>query len=330
MGVRAPSASGHGSLRRMRPPNDLLHRAATLAAGQHGVLADRQLAALGVTRRGRESMVGAGQWERVTPAVLRCCAAPATPQQEAMAVLLDLGPCSALSRPSAIAVLGVDAFPLLPVHAAVPRGQRSRLVDPARVHTSHHLGDELVAVVDGLRCTGVELTLLDAAGWLVPGRLEHLVDRFWALGILDVRRALHMARTVGRGHRNVRELRALLEERDDGRPPPESSTEARFHRCLREDGQPALERQVVVTDGAGAMRVDGADPSALLVVEIQSRRYHGSISDARRDVERIERLRALGWTVAEVWEDEVWKDGPATARRIGQLRSRLRARRGHI
>lgn len=314
----------------MRPPIDLLHAAATVAARQHGVLADRQLTALGLSRRWRESMVGSGQWERVAPGVLRSCAAPATPEQEAMAVLLDLGPGSALSRPSAIAALGVDSFSLLPVHAAVPRLQRSRLVDPAHLHTSHHLCDELVAVVDGLRCTGVELTLLDAAGWLAPGRLEHVVDRFWALGILDVRRALHVARTVGRGHRNVRELRALLEERDDGGPPPESSTEARFHRCLREDGQPALERQVVVVDELGEMRVDGADRLACLVVEIQSRRYHGSISDARRDAERMERLRALGWVVEEVWEGEVWQDGPATARRIGELRRRLRARRGHI
>lgn len=300
---------------------------AAVAAQQHGAVTRRQLREVGLSRWAVDRLIADGAWIAETPSTLRSASAPRTERQVAQISLLDLGPRSALCRPSALAALRVESFSLLPVHVSVPRCQRSRLVEPGRMHSSCHLDDDHVGLVGGLRVIIPELTLVDCAGWLAPMRLEHVVDRLWARRLLDPARALAFTETVGRGHRNIRALRALLEARADGQPPPESGLEARFHRILREAGEPPMRRQVEVGGRRLIGRVDAIDDDALLIVEIQSMLYHGSISDRRRDAARRQALEAEGWTVVEVWEDRILTDGPAVIREIGDLRRTLRARR---
>jgi very-short-patch-repair endonuclease len=297
---------------------------AAIASAQHGVVSRAQVRHCGVQRWEIERLVGSGQWHASTRSVLRCTAAPRTAEQEAMAALLDLGPASSLCRHTALAVVGVDSVDLLPVHASVPRRGRSRLVDPVRIHTSHHLDDEHTAVVRSLRVTVPAMTLIDCAATFHPARLEHVVDRLWALGLLDPTAAEALTWSVGRGHRNIRRLRDLLAVRADGGPPPESGTEAGFHKLLRDDAQPPMRRQVVLGKTGPIGRCDAVDDEAALVVEVQSEHYHGSVSDRRRDRLRREALEADGWLVVEVWEREIWQDGRSVARRLRALRAARR------
>lgn len=321
--TRAVTDAARQQLPTVRP----LEALAAIAAQQYGVVTRRQARDAGVSRWRIERLVADGAWIAETPSTLRSASAPRTAEQMAQITLLDLGPRSALCRPSSLAALRVESFSLLPVHVSVPRRQRSRLVEPGRMHTSLHLDDDHVGMVGGLRVVIPELTLIDCAGWLAPTRLEHVVDRLWARRLLDPARALAFTETVGRGHRNIRALRALLEARADGQAPPESGLEARFHKLLRDAGEAPMRRQVEVGGRRLIGRVDAVDDDARLIVEIQSVLYHGSISDRRRDAARRQALEAEGWTVLEVWEDRILTDGPALVREIAALRRSLRAQR---
>jgi very-short-patch-repair endonuclease len=53
-------------------------------------------------------------------------------------------------------------------------------------------------------------------------------------------------------------------------------------------------------------RVDFVHRANKIVIEVQSERFHAALSSRRDDAVRFERLRAAGFTVVEVWDEEVW------------------------
>ena len=93
--------------------------------------------------------------------------------------------------------------------------------------------------------------------------------------------------------------------RSIGQPTPAWSSAS--SEILDRAGDAPFERQVDVGDEDGWIgRVDFADRRLKVVVEIQSDRFHSSLSDRRRDAERLARLRAAGWLVVEITEEEIF------------------------
>ncbi len=85
-------------------------------------------------------------------------------------------------------------------------------------------------------------------------------------------------------------FRRLLDERDDGQPPPESELESLLMTVLAVAGLPRPVRQLHLgneTDAIG--RVDFAYKHARLVLEADSRRHHSSWLDAEADRRRTRR-----------------------------------------
>jgi very-short-patch-repair endonuclease len=52
------------------------------------------------------------------------------------------------------------------------------------------------------------------------------------------------------------------------------------------------------------------------VIEVLSRRYHGSLTDQRADLDRVEELRRAGFDVMTVWDTDVWNNAETVRDRI--------------
>ena len=125
-------------------------------------------------------------------------------------------------------------------------------------------------------------------------------------------------------------LRRLAAARPEGYQRRGPKLERRFEEILERAGEAPFERQVDLGDDEGWIgRVDFADRRLKVIVEVQGQTFHTSLSDRRRDAERFRRLRAAGWIVVEVAEDEIFRK-PEARSRAGALGPGLRPNPGRL
>lgn len=86
---------------------------------------------------------------------------------------------------------------------------------------------------------------------------------------------------------------------------PHSPLETRLFQVFAGSSLPRPELQYTIHDeGLFVARVDFCYPEQRLVIEAESWKHHSGRNDWGRDVERRNRLLALGWQVFQVtWED---------------------------
>jgi very-short-patch-repair endonuclease len=132
--------------------------------------------------------------------------------------------------------------------------------------------------------------------------------------------------TSVQGRRGLTVLRGLVDERGDEYVPPASNLEHRFESVLREAGLPAMRRQVDSGGDRWVGRVDFRDATMPLVVEIQSERYHSALTDRADDAARLAALRAAGFMVVAVTEEQVWHRPHEVVRQVGEARAALSGR----
>ncbi len=121
-------------------------------------------------------------------------------------------------------------------------------------------------------------------------------------------------------------LRKLVEERGTGYTPPATNLESRFSDLLARECLPPMRRQVDSGGERWSGRVDFRAEDLPLVVEVQSERYHSSLSDREADAKRTAGLEADGFVVLEVTDTAVWQDGRGVAQRIRAARRLLLSR----
>lgn len=93
--------------------------------------------------------------------------------------------------------------------------------------------------------------------------------------------------------------------------------ETRFGRLLRRHRLPQPQRQAEVRDQWGFIgRVDFAYPELKIAIEIQSYRWHSSWASQRSDMERLNRLQALGWMIIQVTFEDLECRPATVAQRI--------------
>jgi hypothetical protein len=248
-----------------------------------------------------------GEWVAVTSRVLRAASAPDHPMTRATAALLHVGRDAALGGPSAGAFWEAPGFRLEPVEVLRRRGGTTSPNGLCRVRTSTAFDDGHVAEVGGIRVTTPLRTIFDLAAVLHPRRTSRLLDTFHNRGLVTWSALHRMVDDLGgRGRAGTVLMRELAAERPVGFRPPESNLEARVNEILVESGQRPLTPQVDLGDEAWIGRVDLVDRADRIALEVQSGRFHGSLTDRRRDRERMDRLRAAGWIVIEVDDFEVW------------------------
>ncbi|MGQ1797962.1 DUF559 domain-containing protein [Kocuria oceani] len=227
--------------------------------------------------------------------------------------------------------------------AAVVHGLGLRRV-PSRIHTvsppghgTHHGYDGVVrhqtrlptadaVVVDGLRTTSAERTLLDCARLLPFTDAVVLADQARLLGVSRTR--LESLLPEWAGQRGVRRARSVLTVMD---PRSESVGETLTRLLMMEYSLPMPELQWVIDGRSGSYRADFAWPEHRLVLEFDGEtKYVGAttIHCVLRDERRREtEIQELGWTVIRVgWHDVVRRPAATVARIETALRRGAGAR----
>lgn len=306
------------------------HEIRQLAAGQHSVVARRQLLGLGLTPSQIQHLVRTGALERLGPQTYAIGGAALTTERDALAAVLDAGAGAALGGPSALAWWDLPGYRVRPLHVVRPHGRGIRTHRLARIHVTRALPAHHVTLHRGVPVLTPARALFDAAAAVAPPRLERLVEKAWARNLVNGR-VLHsmLGELEASGRVGIPAMRAVLATRPPGYVPHDSGQELRLTALLRDDGQAPMVRQVEVSELGGGWigRVDFVDPEADVIVEVQSLGYHGTTTERAADLERVAALEAAGYEVVEVTEHELWHEPGPMLQRIREARARGRARR---
>lgn len=223
-----------------------------------------------------------------------------------MTAVLHAGEGAIVGYGSAAAWWGLPTFRIQPVQIAVPR---SRRLDPESFCDIRHatvIPDEHRRTHLGIPIASPALTLFQLAIDLSAEKLAITVDRAWSMRLTSGAE-LHrlLSRLARRGRNGISNMRRVLDERGFDYHPPQSNLEQRVLRILS-DAQIAARPQVDLGDDRWTGRVDFlVEPN--IVIEVQSERYHTSLTDRHQDQTRHARLSAAGFDVIEVWDREVFE-----------------------
>jgi hypothetical protein len=296
-----------------------------IASRQHGLALAYDAHALGVTREELRHLVRTGRIDRVTRRVLRVPGAPRTDLQAVLTAVLDAAPGAFACGHTAAAIWEVAGYRLAPVHVVRPRGLSGRRSSLAVLHEVKRLLPRHVTVLKDVPVVRPERMVLDLCASEHPRRAARALDDAWRRRLLSGRslRAL-VSETSVQGRPGLRLLRALLDERGDDYVPPASNLEARFASIITQAGLPEMRRQVDSGDDERWVgRVDFRDVDRPLIVEIQSETFHSALIDRVEDEARLAALRAAGFEVVEITEEQVWHRPREVVRTMREARARL-------
>jgi predicted transcriptional regulator of viral defense system len=262
---------------------------ARLRERQHGVIATRQLAALGLARGGVARRAQAGRLHRIHRGVYAVGHRVLTVDGRRMAAVLAAGPGAVLSHASAAALWELRPTSAtridVSVRSTAGRGKRPGL----RIHRTARLGDDEITEHHGIRVTTPARTLLDLASSLPRRALERALDEAEIRHLYD-RRSLE---AMARAHAGERGAAALKQALDlDGEPAlTKSELEELFLAICDDHG---IERPKVNADIAG-LEVDFVFDDRRLAVEADSWQFHRTRRAFERDRERDAILARAGY-----------------------------------
>ncbi|UGS38006.1 hypothetical protein DSM104329_04428 [Capillimicrobium parvum] len=290
-----------------------------LAHQQHGVVAARQLNALGVSSSTIARWTADGRLLRLHRGVYAVGHQALTADGHRMAAVLAAGPGAALSHRSAGEMRGVMRW-AGPYHeVTVPgAGGRRRRARRVRVHRGR-LDPADWTVVRGIPVTTVARTLLDV-GEVAPSRLPRAVEEADRQGLLDVPAVREvMARNPGR--RGLRPLATALELHTPEPAFTRSGLERAALALIRDHGLPRPSANLWLH----GYEVDLVWPDQKLVVELDTRGFHGTTSAFERDRRRDADLQARGYRVMRFTDRRIADDAAAVAATIAAALSRATA-----
>jgi predicted transcriptional regulator of viral defense system len=253
---------------------------AALAARQHGVVALRQLQALGLTRRAAVHHAANGQLHRVHHGVYAVGhSALGTPGRR-MAAVLACGEGAAIGYATAGALWEIRRHDVATIDVVVPTaGGRNRA--GLRIHRHPGLRSDEVTTRHAIPVTTPARTLLDLAAILDRRRLHRALDQTEILELTDYPALDAIARRHA-SHKGASKLRRALTEHTAGTTLTRSDLEERFLSLCRGHGLPTPQ---VNTTVAGH-EVDFLFADARLVVETDGWRYHRTRQAFERDRRR--------------------------------------------
>lgn len=265
--------------------------AADLAAAQHGPVHHDQLLDLGFSPRSVGRLVEEGWLCRVHRCVYAVGHAPLTRHGWWSAALLAGGPDAALSHWAAAGLRRIRPARER-IDVTVPRRRRPQ--DGIVFHRARLPEDER-DVIDGLAVTSVARTLLDLAAVADAHQVERAANEAQARRLGDRLPIEHLL-LRHRGHRGVAILRTALSIGELGLDLTESELEEAFLVFLDEYGlpRPELNRWI------GTRRCDAVWPDARLIVELDSRMWHGTTRAFEQDRARDRDLAVAGWRTVRV------------------------------
>lgn len=274
-----------------------------LAASQHGVLARRQLLALGFSARAVEHRIRSGRLHRVTrgiyavgwphldgrrrwsAAVLAAAAGDRTASSPTQPYL---GNGTALSHRSAAALWGIGEERQSLIDLTVGR-REVRPRSGLRVHGRPSLAQDRITTHDDLPVTNPVQTLIDLATELSPIEVERAVNDADKRDLVNPE-SLRLALDDHAGEPGVRPLREILDRLTFRLS--DSDLEIYFRPLAASAGLPSpLSKQWV-----NGFEVDFFWPALGLVVEADGLRYHRTPAAQKRDARRDRAHTLAGMT----------------------------------
>lgn len=279
-------------------------RIAALATRQHGVVATRQLVALGLTKRAVSHRAQAGRLHPLHRGVYAVGHADVSYLGRWMAAVLACGDGAVLSHRSAAALWDVLADSAGRTEVTVPTAGGRATRDRVRVHRCPTLRPEEVTLRKRIPVTTPARTVLDLAATLTPRRLERLLDQVEVERLTDYG-ALRTIAIAHPRHHGSRRLRAVLSRHLAGTTLTRSDLETRFLAICRAHGLPRPQVNVRI----GEHTVDFLFADRRLIVEIDSWKYHRTRTrfdaDRRRDATHLTAgYRTLRFTDSQLDNDE--------------------------
>ncbi len=268
--------------------HSLSSEAWALARRQHGVIARRQLLALGYSPIAIEHRIKRGRLHPVRRGVYAIGRPELTRLGHWMAAVLSCGPDAMLSHGSGGALMDIASEPEGPIAVSIPASQPRAPADLV----VHRRSAKVIATATrhrGIPVTGVVITFLDLATELGRGELEAAINAADKHDLIapDV---LRSALERWSGHPGVRPLRQVLDRATFTLT--DSELERLFLPIARGVGLPEPLTRVLLN----GFRVDFFWPKLGLVVETDGLRYHRTPQQQARDTIRDHAHLAAGLT----------------------------------
>jgi hypothetical protein len=291
-----------------------------LAGRQHGVVARRQLLALGFNAREIEHRVSRGRLHLVMRGVYAVGWPKLTRERRWMAAVLACGDEAVLSHRSAAALWGIGTERSGVIDISVMRRAELRR-SGLRVRGRPTLTAADTTSRDGIPVTGPVQTLVDLATDLDPLGLERAVNEADKRDLVDPE-SLRAKLDLRAGEPGAPLLRRLLDKRTFRLS--DSDLEILFRPIAAGAGlPPPLTKQMV-----NGFEVDFYWPNLGLVVETDGLRYHRTPSTQTRDARRdrahvLAGMTPLRFTHYEIKHERA-KIRPELSRIARTLRKRIR------
>ncbi len=275
---------------------------AALAGRQHGVVATRQLLAYGLTKDSIAGWVARGALHRVHRGVYAVGHRAITVRGRWMAAVLASGDGAVLSHRSAAALWGIWGRGTGDAHVTVPRKTRSQR--SIRRHFGVLPPDE-VTVRDGIPVTTAARAVLDLAGEKGGAAAETALRELEYLGLYG---PISIPALLARHprHKSTPALHTCLERlRDDPGGRVRSDLEELFLPFLDAHHIPRPRLNAWITLDEDRFQVDCHWPSARLIGELDGFKSHRTRRAFRKDRRRDRRLKARGFDVVRITEDQL-------------------------
>lgn len=286
---------------------------ARLASRQHGVVARRQLLALGFSRGAIAVRIRAGRLIPIHAGVYLVGHRAWPPLAAEMAAVLACGPGALVSHRSAAALWRlIDP----------PRGNRvtvtvQRAWAPVRPGIRIHRAASLLRrdrrLLRRIPITSPARTLLDLAALVELPELESLVADAGRRNLVRARELVDQLER-NRGRRGAATLRRLL-ERIEGPALTRSEAERKMLSMLRSRGLPSPETNVWIA----GFQVDFVWARASVIVEIDGFAFHADRAAFERDRHRDAELQARGYRVTRITWRQLVDDPRGVLDRIARI-----------
>jgi predicted transcriptional regulator of viral defense system len=292
---------------------------AALARRQHGVVAWRQLIALGLSEREIHTLIANRHLIRVHRGVYAVGHTRLSIHGVWMAAVLACGPTARLSHADASALRDLRRPPASRVVRVTAAGKHRH--PGIRCHTTRHPERLGTDCVDGIPVTTLERTALDLAATLPLQRVRTLLEDIQRRDAFDMAR-FETELATANGHRGAARLRHALGLLADVPPAIRSRNEATFLEIVRGGGHPEPHVNSVINGEV----VDFHWPAYGLVVELDCDFTHRTAGDRARDARIAAAVRDAGLMLRRVDEERL-HDSASLVADVGKWLAQA-ARRG--
>jgi predicted transcriptional regulator of viral defense system/very-short-patch-repair endonuclease len=266
-------------------------RLARIAARQHGLVSHRQLAAIGLSKRGVSRRVDKGRLQRIHRGVYAVGHLQRTAESRWMAAVMACGSGAVLSHLDAAAHWKIYKGAGARVHVTTP-GKAGQRLEGVQAHRARRLHPDDVTVRDGIPVTTVARTLVDLTDVLGSDRVLRAIREAEFLRLLD-HRALSAAVERAHGRKRLGVLREAVAAHRPGEI-VRSELEHRFLELVREAGLPAPETNIKITARGRRYEIDCLWREQRVAVELDGRAAHARTAAFEPDRRKDAVLNAIG------------------------------------